>query len=281
MLKHETKVRVLMALTCIIWGLCMGCTFFLWGCGGSSAEASDGKVLWPAAVKVYNIVGDGSLTRAEVEDNAGFFEEPFYRIGAAVSLQYQRDLAPAEVLDYLPGLQGSDPEYQEGRLWRFVGWARRNTKMEWGSVAYGMFPPILYNGMRMFGGMSLTICGIGRPASSIVIGQAGAWSSHTPPRDRLWSSLSIVAAHEVGHQAGANHDDGAPNLMDSAAGQYADTHYGGLWFSEWSISEIGSCVAIEKVSRVVRCLDKKKWKRCKRKAVRWIAEMPEPLPVFN
>lgn len=278
-MSHQAKIKIIMVLTCITWGLCMGMVFFLWGCGGG-VEAQ-GKMSLPVEVKVYNIVGEGSLTRQEVEAGTGLFEAPFEKVGLAIKMLYQRDLAPAEVLDYPPSLQGSNPEYQEGRLWRFAGWARRNAKLVWGSIAYGMFPPILNNGMRAFGGMSLTVCGIGRPASSIVIGQAGAWSSHNPPRDRLWPSLGIVAAHEAGHQVGAGHDDGEPNIMDSAAGRYADSHYKTLEFSSLSIGEINSCVPVAKASRVSRCLTKKNFKRCKRKAVRWGVRTTAPIPLFN
>lgn len=240
----------------------------LFGCADSAPPAYAGDFV---PVHLYYVAHEDGLTACQVAEAWAYAQAAFDKAGVPVAV-----MSLTEVTDF--GFSNfDDPRYQYERRTAAGAWLRKHGIDTAWSVHYFFLPPMICEGgMRCYGGMAERVC---KPDGGVAIGQSGAWSSHNPPRDRIYAS-GVVAAHEIGHLVGASHRSGAdvgddrnfpPNIMDLAAGRFVDSLRGKLWFLPESSAEMLGCVPFAKKRAITLCRQnfKKrpfKKRRCVRKA---------------
>lgn len=211
----------------------------LTGCGNGGRPAFAGNYV---TVRLYVVIDPAAITPDEARTAWTYAQERFDRAGIAVrAVSLEGVIMPEGDWRYLL-------KDQYRRLWEAQKYLRRNGLDTPWELHYFFYPPIIDGGKKLFGGLAQGVCDFAR--GGVAIGQAGAWSSHTPPLPRLDAS-GMIADHECGHLLGCEHYDDQPNIMHYAAGMYIDGDP--LWFLPVSIEQMKWCMGVSKTRSIKQC----------------------------
>ena len=235
------------------------------GCGAQPvAAAPKGRVV---SVKLYRVMHPAALSDCQIEEAISWARTRIEEAGYGLQVEGVVDVPAWELSHAGVSVSATDPEHQLLRLYAAREWLEKRKELKKWRMHYFLYPPIEYeNGQRGFGGYSFGFCTIA--GGGVAFGQAGAWSTHQPPRPRIDAS-GMIFAHEavLGHGCGMRHADVeagfVPNIMDSAAGRFVDSH--DLRYSSSSVAEAVACLGAVRVRFMEKCTKKRKKRACRKR----------------
>lgn len=113
-----------------------------------------------------------------------------------------------------------------------------------------VLPPLRDGDVKLFAGKAYIGALKKEAAGNVALAWCSEWSSHTPSRLRDWA-CTVIVVHELMHLVGGIHTGGI-DIMNGNAGKYADSYYGELRLSDYTIHQVS-----EYLSRVNRKLIRK------------------------
>lgn len=112
-----------------------------------------------------------------------------------------------------------------------------------GQVCMFLIPPMQVSGKRYIGGLAM---GLDVFSKSVAFANGQAWSTHNPPRDRLYMT-ALAMAHEVGHtRCYGRHDSGVTIMTPAFSNDMADVYRGKIYYSSRAKAAFKRCTAQRK-----------------------------------